>query len=289
MPLAEIIRYMIRLGIAKTPIKITAVQLLIDGPIYMLGKLTPYNWCESWLKANIKNYKTHKGFAYLTDLGGKRCLNGLWANIYMEPPEGPSALLALDIEIHKGANLAAAELGEFYQHIPDGVVNRFMLSLGSKLLHVDGNWSDVYWKPGRAPKQQQQLYVDTIEGSRKAKATYHTRERKVARNHVTQSKLLDMSLVQPEELIRLVDTDALNDASLTYAAEFLGNVSEDYYEKAIILLKKLICHESIVVREGAVSGLISLSDEVPEIQDYLTTIAADKNQHKVIRGLCQKP
>lgn len=73
----------------------------------------------------------------------------------------------------------------------------------------------------------------------------------------------------PNELMRLIRSETLATYDLTFAAEILGRTATP---EACEVLLELTCHESPLVREGAVLGLESMTGE-PQVQARLAEIA----------------
>ncbi len=66
----------------------------------------------------------------------------------------------------------------------------------------------------------------------------------------------ELSANDPQRLIDIIKLKDMPPHLLTYAAEYIGWISDPKYQSEIILtLSDLLNHESKVVREGAMIGL----------------------------------
>lgn len=90
---------------------------------------------------------------------------------------------------------------------------------------------------------------------------------------LSQQRLEDFALDDPDRLFQLIRGGDLTIALLTFAAESLGKVPPAYYPQASQLLRRLLAHSHAVVREGAVYGIAGLAERSPSVLAFLERVA----------------
>jgi hypothetical protein len=86
---------------------------------------------------------------------------------------------------------------------------------------------------------------------------------------ISEDKLAQLASERPQSLIGLIERSALGPADLTFAAEIMGSLED--WPTVLPMLKHLLRHESPVVREGAVYGLVRHADRVPSLRAAVRT------------------
>lgn len=82
-----------------------------------------------------------------------------------------------------------------------------------------------------------------------------------------EAKLLQLAQERPGVLIGLIETNALSPSDLTFAAEIVGSIEDS--PAVVPLLIRLLRHESPVVREGALYGLVHHAARVPSLRQSI--------------------
>lgn len=75
---------------------------------------------------------------------------------------------------------------------------------------------------------------------------------------IHDTEFLRLAKEDPEELIRLIESGPLANTELTFAAEYLGEVVDDWRVEQILL--GLLQHKSVIVVEGAIYGLVTWAE-----------------------------
>jgi hypothetical protein len=80
----------------------------------------------------------------------------------------------------------------------------------------------------------------------------------------SEDMLQHLANEQPRVLISLLEASMLRPADLTFAAEVVGSVADSV--SVVPLLARLLRHDSSVVREGAVYGLVQHASRVRAVR-----------------------
>lgn len=100
---------------------------------------------------------------------------------------------------------------------------------------------------------------------------------------ISEQRLDEMALNDPERLFRLVRDGELLVPLLTFAAEALGQVPPAYYPQASQLLRRLLVHSAAVVREGAIYGIAGLAERLPTVLEFVRPLAGDREPSPGVR------
>jgi HEAT repeat protein len=100
---------------------------------------------------------------------------------------------------------------------------------------------------------------------------------------ISQNELRAMANNSPANLVALIESGALGNVELTFAAEYLGKATAA--EGVVLTLLVLLRHPNALVREGALYGLSEVRNDQAVID--AVTVVRDGDPSSALRSIAE--